>query len=189
MIRYKFELAHDNKVLSCRDCLENCRQKYHGGTACMNGKFVYRNPEISSLNAYWMLKQILYDIQVSKCSAETIINEHRMNWIRPDSLNDIGINHYPTATESMMFRDIMGVFIHFLLKRMDEKDKIKHSEVAVALVNSIINTKIKVEKKTVYIYTRNSDLFDNIKKIVKEQGYKFDLLSELTDKEFFKTPS
>jgi len=193
MLRYKYEQSIETKLPSCKEC-----KKYTGGCpyqsrvnnnlgACMYGEFQYREPEINTGNAQWYINQMMYDIQLSASGAESIKRNHMMNDVRPEALKDNDLIQGPTFTEAYIFKKIMNEFLHMILERKKEYDKIKRdiSSTKAAFVNSIINTRIRIDDNLIRIYTYNDELVQRIKKVAKEEKCKMLVLNNLNDMEFY----
>jgi len=164
------------------------RYRYENIFEYLKIKEEIKEPSVSESNVDWYLQQLLKNIQLSKNVAVNIMRNHRMDWIKPPSLKDYDLNNGPTFTECFLFDAATKEFIHLILERMKEFNKTKKyiQSTKVHFVKSIISTRIKVEEKTVYLYTYNEDLSKRIKEMCEKEGYDFIQIHNLKQMRFYK---
>jgi len=177
MLRYEFRDISNTRLKPCRECLNlgSCDRYSRKASAfgeCMYGRFTYKHPEVTDFNATWILLQIKRGILGSRVVAESTLQKHRLDvFLFP--------NDAPTIEECQIFVKVMIEFMAFVRQREEEYSKLKRgrSNAFIAFVNSIINTKIKVEGKEVMVYSKNEPLNEIIKKIVLKDKYIFRIIN------------
>jgi len=165
MLRYEFNDTTSTRIRSCRECLDSgfCdrySRKASPFGECMYGRFTYKHPEVTDFNVTWILLQIKRGILGSRVVAESALQKHRLDtYLFPEEA--------PTIEECQIFVEVMIEFMAFIRKREEEYNKLKRgrTNTFIAFVNSIINTKIKVEGKEVMVYSKNEPLNERIKKV------------------------
>jgi len=190
MLRYKYENSIDMKVPSCRECLKfsSCNRytrKLSNFGACMDGSFKYKEPEITTSNAFWFINQIMKDTQLAKIGAEKIIEQHRANWIRPESLKYSEFEIGPSFIEAYGFKLVMHQFLHLILDRKKEYSSASDYKTSqVAFVNSIIKTRIKIEENNIKLFAYNEELVEKIKNSLKNENYNLKIINNINDMGF-----
>jgi len=173
MFRYEYKDTTSTRLRQCKECLKyNSCLKYTRKFnpefgECMDGKFPYKRPEINNFNVRWYLLQIKRDIMYSESVAESLMQSYRLDSI-------IFTEKTPTFSETEMFLKLMKAFQLFLIDRDFECSKMKSNYSAyIALVNSIIDTKMKVEGNEVMVYSRNERLIETLTEVSLKNKFKF----------------
>lgn len=217
MLRYKYidSFSSLRTKRQCKDCLfyKTCywvrTYKKDSNITCNEGKFVYREPEITHENAEWYLHQIGRDVQISKDSVE--------NSYRP------GLHEQRefTIDEKQFYCLIMNAYLHFIsdwnkdimiekknmikevhdiklkLQKENIKTKEKHTleqklsmlEYKILNINSeierfvksIIDTRIHIKNNQLQMYTKNNNLVTLIKNKITHNGYTFKEIYNIKD--------
>jgi len=111
-----------------------------------------------------------------------------MDWTMPEVLKNKELERGPSTTEAIMFRIIMNEFSHLIFERKKKQETEKYynsSSAKIAFVNSIINTRIKIEKRTVKLFTYNENLSEKIREAVKKEGFKLEVVNKVEDMRFY----
>jgi len=155
MIRFSYTDI-TKKAPTCRECENYCKSSILN-SACMNAniKSIFY-PKVSTFpeDDY---KQLLHQIMISKCSAQTIIGMHcRNSFIIP--------NDHPTIGECQIFIDVMNIFREYLL---EFKDVIKRNP-ALA-----IRTVFVVKSNKIISSSEMSELNKRLKIYANKTGNNF----------------
>ena len=185
MLRFRYENVYDNRVKSCKECTKfnGCTNYTHklnlDAGECMYGRFKYKHPEVTNNNVDWLMFQILRSIMLSKLGADTVIRNHRMDWIKPDTLKDSDLKEGPSVAECHIFKTVLTAYSNFIRERRNEYAKSKRdtTEKRMAFVNSIKDTYIEVNDKEVKLNTQNSEVMLKIKEAVTAEKYSFRVIN------------
>jgi len=184
MLRYEYENHLDTTVHSCNECIKHLRDcKYPTRNKefgpCMYGVFKDKKPEVTVKNADWVLFQIRKQISNARAIAEGVIQEHRMNWQKPETLKDNLFNR-PSVYESIVFKEVMLETFNFVKNKIKEIDSLSYSKMEYLrnFAKEFMYTYIEVEEDEIRLRSKNTDFIICLKKFAKEKGYKFDLLNK-----------
>jgi len=144
----------------------------------MYGSFSYRQPEVTDKNVDWLIFQILRSEMISKINADTLIRNHRMNWIKPESLKDHELDRGPSVVECLTMKVALTAFSTFIreIRKEFENKKGNVNDEKKEFVNSIIDTYIEVNENKIKLYTYNNKLLLRIKDAVKAENYSFKVI-------------
>jgi len=195
MLRYKFEDSF--KTFKSKDICKNCihiKACYKpNNDFCLRHQVSYESSDITSNNAEWYLFQIVRDIYITKNNVNFSFdikkyNEYKFTYVE-QKIFVIVLNIYLKFIYNWE-KDILIERKKLLQNVYDIKQEIKNSttkkvlkkekeintmlhklshinEHIITFVNSIINTRIYIKDRKVYMYVDNYDLFDIIKDVIK----------------------
>jgi len=178
MLRYEYRNTFSRIVKSCRDCLnydtcDNYTMKTKNELGpCMDARFEYKHPKVTNENASWVLFQIQREVMLSKNVANSIIQEHRLNWQAAETLQS-DLSSRPTVTECCGLRIAMEATGQFLRDKRNEVSStiLGKSDFLRSFVISFIDTYIEVEGKTVKVYSHNWPFIEYLEKAVEKENY------------------
>jgi len=103
---------------------------------------------------------------ISSTNADTVIRNNRMDWLRPESLKDSRLKEGATVVECLLYKAIMDEILDFIYKRKKDYLELKRdmSGAVIALVKSIIDSKIVVEGEKAVLSIDNQELYERLKK-------------------------
>lgn len=171
MIRYKFEdiFVSQRTGKRCGDCklYKSCywnkppMKVNPDNTACSNGSFKFKNPQVTERTARDILFQIGRQVEISKIGYE--IFKDRVIFMRYDT-SDV------TIDECNLYIQAMSQYLKFIgnFERQIRDRKVSPYDI-YNFTKGIINTKIKVQDTEIMIYADNLEVIDYIKDNIPKQ--------------------
>jgi len=174
MLRFEYKDTTNTRIRQCKECIDyhSCpkyTRKFNPEFGeCIHGRFINKRPEVNGYNAIWLLLQIKRELIFSRSVTESLLQSYRLD-------SKIFNETTPSIGECQIFIELMKTFQLFIRERCIEYDKLKtnRKNSYVAFVNSILDTKIKVEGDEVMVFSKNEPLVETLKDITLKEKYMF----------------
>jgi len=171
MLRYKYENTHDFRIKRCSDCIINNSCELHtkkmsdNASACMNGKFFYKHPNITKDNPLYIIEDIARTAQLYVMTMKVGKRNLLMDWQKPDQLKDSDLIDGPTYKEYHVMQILLSEFSKIIYDKIKyfKMEKGDNSGEQKKFIENIIGTKILVTSKNVYIITQHSDVINKLR--------------------------